>query len=386
MKLKNPEKTTASLITAPGRAALSIISIRGPDAIAAIEPFFQPRSARALHRCSNSRPIFGVWQTPGSAFSAEELIVRIVNANHVEVHCHGGQFSGSRILGQLASQGVQQLNWTDQSMRDHSAVVVEQWRQMALATTERTAAILLHQCGELLEKNLHDILNDIDLGQTKPALQRLQELAKWSDFGCHLTRPWLVTLAGPTNVGKSSLTNAILGFQRAIVFERPGTTRDVLTASTSIMGWPVECRDTAGRRVSQDEVEQAGIQLAKDSIAASDLVVWISDQMSAVESARHSKTDWKSRKWLVVLNKCDQLVQWPESKYFLSTSATTGRGVEQLLDRIALELVPQVPDPQTPLLCCQRQADQIEECIAAILDGDATQASTILNSMVNGVD
>ena len=83
------------------------------------------------------------------------------------------------------------------------------------------------------------------------AASRLETLLGRASIGLHLVRPWRVTIAGPPNVGKSSLLNALAGFERAIVFDQPGTTRDVLTVLTAIDGWPIELADTAGWRDSE---------------------------------------------------------------------------------------------------------------------------------------
>ena len=81
--------------------------------------------------------------------------------------------------------------------------------------------------------------------------------------GRHLLTPFDVVLAGPANVGKSSLINALVGYNRAIVYDAPGTTRDVITAETAIDGWPVTLSDTAGLRDSDDPLEMAGVQTAQ---------------------------------------------------------------------------------------------------------------------------
>src|SRR5690606_16577637 len=91
------------------------------------------------------------------------------------------------------------------------------------------------------------------------ARRRLAALVDRAPLGLHLTRPWHVALAGAPNVGKSSLLNAVLGYGRAIVFDQPGTTRDVLDAVTAIDGWPVRLTDGAGLRESVDALEAAGV-------------------------------------------------------------------------------------------------------------------------------
>ena len=86
-------------------------------------------------------------------------------------------------------------------------------------------------------------------------------------LGLHLARPWQVVVAGPPNVGKSSLINALAGYPRAIVHWAPGTTRDAVTVETVLDGWPVELCDTAGLRTAGDAVERAGIELARRKMA-----------------------------------------------------------------------------------------------------------------------
>ncbi len=85
-------------------------------------------------------------------------------------------------------------------------------------------------------------------------------------------------LAGRINVGKSSLLNALAGYARAIVHPAPGTTRDAVAITAAIDGWPVELCDTAGLRAAGDAVERAGIDRARERLAAADLVILVTDR------------------------------------------------------------------------------------------------------------
>ena len=113
-----------------------------------------------------------------------------------------------------------------------------------------------------------------------------------------------MVLAGRTNVGKSSLLNALAGHGRAIVHHVPGTTRDAVTVATAIDGWPVELCDTAGLRPPDDAVERAGIELARERLAEADLVVLVADRSRPWSAEDQALRDqWPGA--VLVHNKCD---------------------------------------------------------------------------------
>ena len=115
------------------------------------------------------------------------------------------------------------------------------------------------------------------------AAELLDAVLAYRHVGTHLTTPWRVVLTGRTNVGKSSLINALAGFERAIVSHQPGTTRDVVTTVTAIDGWPVQLADTAGLRISDDELETAGVRLAVETVQSADLIIAVEDAAAANE-------------------------------------------------------------------------------------------------------
>ena len=114
-------------------------------------------------------------------------------------------------------------------------------------------------------------------GDWQTASATIDALLAHRGVGEHLTTPWRVVLAGPPNVGKSSLKNALVGYQRAIVCDLPGTTRDVVATTTAIDGWPIQLADTAGLRDAADELEAAGVARAARALAAADLVVLVDE-------------------------------------------------------------------------------------------------------------
>jgi tRNA modification GTPase len=193
-----------------------------------------------------------------------------------------------------------------------------------------------------LEDELRRILELLSTDPLDAAQAALGELLRWSECGPRLTQPWKVVLAGEPNVGKSSLINALLGYDRAIVFDQPGTTRDLLTATTALEGWPVELTDTAGLRNSADRLESSGIERAAKMIA---------------EAPRR----------VGVLNKVDLLppAALQADPSLISTSVATGKGLEQLQSAIAARLVPEVPNPGTPLPFLSHQIQLLTAARAA---------------------
>ena len=151
-------------------------------------------------------------------------------------------------------------------------------------------------------------------------------------------------MAGPPNVGKSSLINAIAGYHRAIVHSTPGTTRDVVGLQTAMEGWPVEIFDTAGLRETAEEIELAGIDLARQKIVAADLVVLVFDN-SLPWSAEDQALAESHPAALLLYNKSD-LPRASESRPAgMEVGAMHPTGIDELCREIAGRLVPHPPPP-----------------------------------------
>ena len=163
--------------------------------------------------------------------------------------------------------------------------------------------------------------------------------------GLHLLEPWRVVLAGPPNAGKSSLINALVGYRRSIVHDTPGTTRDAVSVSTAFDGWPVELIDTAGLRTSDDSLEVAGIDRARQQIASADAVLLVFDAAQAW-TAELAAMASQFPAAILVHNKVDLLQARNANEDRppgVATSALDGTGVETLIAKVVSHLILEEP-------------------------------------------
>src|SRR5438093_6896635 len=162
---------------------------------------------------------------------------------------------------------------------------------------------------------------------------RVADLLKTAPEGERLHEGPLLVIAGPPNAGKSSLFNALLGRERAIVTEVPGTTRDAIEAYAVIAGFPFRLVDTAGLRASDDRVEKIGIEVARQYLGAADLVLFCRDagcEMGDAESERFVAAC--QAPVVEVVTKVDLAARSPDG---LGVSVVTGAGLDALRARLA---------------------------------------------------
>ena len=314
-----------ALLTAPGTAAIASIALWGPDVWAIVRKHFQPASGKALPE----QPSAGLtWFGRVGADMRDEVILVAVQSQPVlslEIHCHGGRVVQQMMLDLFEADGLQlvdsalwfgEVGYASEPLSDHSATA---WRMLPDAPTQRTASILLDQT---------------KLDRIEPSSERFEAL------GGHLTKPWKVAIVGSPNVGKSSLINALAGFQRSVVAPIPGTTRDLVTVQIALDGWPIELTDTAGLRETTDDIESEGIRRAKDAIDASDLVLWMTDS----ESWKSARLNEVPPSALRIVNKIDlsDNLNWVD---WIPISVAKGKGIPELIQTIVRKLVPETPQP-----------------------------------------
>jgi tRNA modification GTPase len=371
-----------SLLTPTGRGAVATIGVRGPGAIELVSTCFAPASGQPLASLAAGSVAFGRFLLAGTG--EEEAVVGVIHPGEIEVHCHGGVAAAEAVCSALVADGGVRTSWQDW-LRQSTSDPIEAAALLALAAarTERTAAILLDQYRGALRSELTAIEGLIRESQTQSAAEGLEHLLARQDIGLHLTQPWRVVLAGRPNAGKSSLLNALLGYQRAIVYAEPGTTRDVLTANTAIDGWPVELADTAGLRTPAGEIEAAGVARAEGAMAAADLILFVADTTAGWDAGLYASVAASAFRLLVVHNKTD-LAEVPADgrPAGMSVSAKTGDGIDSLCAAIAASLVPEPPLAQAAVPFTVEQVAALKSAAAHLEHGDAGGALRVLGSLL----
>jgi tRNA modification GTPase len=393
----DPPPNRASLLTPPGRGAVAVVAAEGPAALATVDDRFAAANRRKIAEQPVDRIVFGSWRH--DAESREEVVVCRTGPTSIEVHCHGGLIAAERILAALCEGGCERCAWPDW-IAAHAADALEAEADVSLAaaTTQRTAAILLDQRHGALRRAVERV--QIELAAGTPAASaaadaQLADLLERGAFGRRLTRPWQVAIAGLPNVGKSSLINALVGYERAIVFDRPGTTRDVLAADTAIDGWPVRLTDSAGLRDADNPLEAEGVQLAARQLEKADLVAWVFDAttLAAADLAAPQRVARRQLaaaigeaargEVLVVVNKTD-LASVPSCGGAVNVSALTGAGLQTLLAAIALRLAPSPPEPGAAVPFTERQIAWLSAARQHLGEGQSSLASRALGQLLIG--
>ena len=303
--------------------------------------------------------------------------------DEVEIHCHGGRLAAGAIVGSLVAGGAREISWQEFAARHElGGLEVEARQALSAARTERTAAILLDQWRGELRTSLGRAVAWLESGRTADAAAILSELERSARVGLHLADPWRVVLTGRPNVGKSSLINAILGFERCIVHAAPGTTRDVVTAQTALDGWPVELADTAGWRDSSDEIEAAGLQQARTQLRQADLIVLVFDVSAGWTGEDEALLDGLARR-----RRGAQQMRPAASSFAGPAAGTDGqrrpaRRLDVLVRELGRRLVPDPPCPAAAVLFTQPQVQAVQAAQSALATGNNHEALAILNGLL----
>jgi tRNA modification GTPase len=374
-------RTTVTQLTPPGRGAVATLAVDGAGALEAVGELFRPMTGKPLAASHVDRIRFGMWCHDSG--DHEEVVICRRAADKIEIHCHGGDAAAAAIIATLVARGMvlgDEATWLQRRHQDPQLELV--WRRLADARTQRTAGILLDQLHGAWPRAVGRISAALDANDENLANRHLQHLIDLAGLGRHLTVPWRVVVVGLPNVGKSSLVNTMLGFSRCIVYDQPGTTRDIVATHTALDGWPIELMDTAGLREGQNAIESEGVARARAEVAAADLVVHVCDatrpETNLVDPAIVGHPNV-----LTVENKSD-LVAGTKHASDVQTSAVTSAGVERLIELIVLRLVPMSPAAGDALPISRVQIQLLEDVQASIASGDIQRAVAMLAPQSGG--
>lgn len=338
------EQSRFSLLTGTGRGAVGVVWIGGPLAVEALQRCFHPMHGKTVQQRAIGSLSYGQWDySQVVGLSSEDVVVLKRGHDEFEVHIHGGTQSKESLRQTLVAGGLEEMSpeeWL--SLKSSSALAVVVANCLLRCETEKIAKLLLGQ--ERAWRRLVECMQSVVRRRSGAELaQEADSLLARQNVADHLTRPWKVVLAGPPNVGKSSLINSLCGFERAIVHRTPGTTRDVVTQRLVVNGWSVDLADTAGQRETVSEVEAAGIIRARDVWKEADCRIAVRDA-----SGGEGLAAWDPAPDLVVANKVDvsgakaATGEWP-------VSAIRGVGIAELQAAVIKQLVPEEPGPGSAL-------------------------------------
>jgi tRNA modification GTPase len=371
--------TYAACLTPPGAGAIAVIAVRGPDAWRVAGEAFRRAGDVSPPVPAEGRFYLGRF---GDEL-ADQVVLSIRQMTPVpwlELHCHGGAEVVRLCLECLARRGVEVCTWRDlQPLTVDKPIRAAAASLLAEAPTVRTAGILLDQYHGAIEAAFRAIISALEKHANEEAGRLLDELIDRIPLGCHLVAPWRVVIAGAPNVGKSSLVNALAGYQRSVVSATPGTTRDVVTTCCALDGWPVELADTAGLRTATTDLEGQGIDRARAAAGKADQCLWVLDGSEAPVWPAAAVRDP-----LLVINKVDlpPAWDWQEVQNAVRVSALTGAGLPELCAALAARLVPRPPPAGSGVPFTAASGAALMEARRLLQTGDLPGASGVLRQMI----
>ncbi len=368
--------TIAAIATPVGEGGIHIIRISGPEAVAIASALFQPQDGKQVADLEPQKVVYGNLIDPANGQTVDEVLLIRFRAPHsytgedvIEIHGHGGAYVSSKILQLVLGQGARLAEPGEFTRRAflNGRLDLSQAEAVAdvihAASDKALTSALAQLKGKLSEKlnTLYDALvqvlaqleaaidfpeEGLEFSQKQQLEQRIQgtnrEIKNLVDSyrqGKIYREGLKVALVGKPNVGKSSLLNALLKEDRAIVTPHPGTTRDTLEERVRIKDIHITIVDTAGLRHQAGEIEEHGIERTRHALAQADLALVIFDGSQALDTndALLIK-EVNERRKLVLLNKSDlptvinkdSLLKQVKSAVALPLSATTGQGLEDL--------------------------------------------------------
>lgn len=397
--MRNSEDTIYAPSTAIG-GAIAVLRVSGPRAKETARIFdrgfaSEPGMMRFVRVQDDKEPIddaMAVYFSAPASYTGEDM---------VEIDCHGGHQTVQRILGLLSGLGFRPAEGGEftrraflngkmdlaqaEAVMDIITADAEQSRKAALNQLHGSVSRAIHDVEDVLLEALSGIDAAIDypdeaeedciarlpeqLGAGRSKAERLLADGR---RGRVLRDGLRVVILGRPNTGKSSLMNALAGFERAIVTDIAGTTRDVLDERLSFDGVPVRLIDTAGIREATDRAEQIGVDRALDEMRRADVQLVLLDGSAPLTAEDETliETTENGIPRILVVNKCD-LPRQTDYAGAISISAKTGQGLEELKREVLRLAAPQ--DADCNAITNERHLHALEQACAALCSAEQAE-------------
>lgn len=368
--------TIAAIATAAGEGGIGIVRISGPEALETALRVFRCKGSRLDDR----RMTYGHVVEPGGDRIIDEALAVYMKGpasytgdDVVEINCHGSMVSLRRTLQAVLRSGARMaepgeftktafLNGRMDLSQAEAVIDVIKARtdksfDVAMSQLEGGLSLEINRIRNSIMDLLVEIAVNIDypdedieqivaegiINKISTINDMIEKLLSGADTGRIVREGLSMVIVGKSNVGKSSLMNALLRETRAIVTEIPGTTRDTIEEALSIRGIPVYLTDTAGIRETDDIVEKIGIEKTKDAFNKADTIILILDASSPLTEEDEMIIEHiGDRKCFLLLNKqdrgsCldrDELKRLLPEATVIETVLTSGEGISELEDKI----------------------------------------------------
>ena len=387
------DDTICAMATAAG-GALAVIRISGPDAFSLAAPCWS--GAQSLADLPERRLCLGAFKGNEGMIDPNCIAVRMPGPHSytgedvVEFHCHGGAVCARAVLRQLLKCGIRHAEPGEFSRRaflngkmdlTQAEAVADMIAAGSDAALKLAGRQLSGEIGRLInesETKLNDILAEVEAildfpeeeidfrsaqsiaDDIKAQIALIEKLSATKDEGEIMRGGVSLVIAGAPNVGKSSLLNRLLGRDRAIVSDIPGTTRDTIEANVQFRGIPFRLVDTAGiRQDSSDAVEEDGMERARTAAGDADLVIWLSDAASP-----QKWPGWNVRGTVLsVYNKVDLCEDRPAG---LCISALTGEGMDELISAMENAVLGKCQHCDSDIAVAARHAALLDKAAASL--------------------
>ncbi len=370
------DDTIAAISTPLGEGGIGIVRLSGNNSVSIADKLFHSSKNKKLSSISSHKIIHGTIKDPSTKETIDEVLVSVMLApdtytkeDIVEINCHGGMLSLRRVLELALKHGARLAEPGEFTKRAFLNGRIDLSKAEAVldlikAKTDESGRIALEQLkGRLSEKisDLREMLTnlcvtveayidfpeeDIELSTKdemkktiKNVISELESLLNSYDEGRFFREGLAAAIVGRPNVGKSSLLNALLQRDRAIVTDMPGTTRDILEEYLNIEGLPLRIIDTAGIRESHDMAELEGVKRSIGAIENADLVIAVIDGSQVIKNEDIEVLEKiKGKNSIIAINKSDLSVKDKSfasrlsvySANILRISAIKGDGLSEL--------------------------------------------------------